>query len=85
MTPPNAARPLSLVGVMPRQTADLVALILAGVVAIVVVLTTLALLYVQIINPRQDIAAAGDFVSRIISVLVAALVGYMAGRRINGG
>lgn len=69
---------------VPRQTADLVALILAGIVAVVVILTAVALLYVQVTNPGQSVEEAGDFVSRVISVLVAALVGYMAGRRMNG-
>jgi hypothetical protein len=69
---------------MPRQTADLIALILAVVVAIVVVATAVTLLYVQVIHPGQAVDAAADFVSRITSILVAALVGYMAGRRVNG-
>ena len=69
---------------MPRNTADTVALILTGVVAIVTVITAMALLYVSIVSPGQDITRAAEAVSRILSVLIAALVGYMAGRRVNG-
>ena len=70
---------------MPRQTADLVALILVIVVAIVVVVTALTLLYIEITNPRQNTSGAGEFVSRVVSVMIAALVGYMAGRRVGEG
>lgn len=70
---------------MPTQTADVVALILAIVVAIVVVLTASALLYIQITNPTQDTSEAADAISRIVSVLIAALVGYMAGRGTKNG
>lgn len=69
---------------MPRQTADLVALILAVVVAIVIVATTFALLYVSIAGTSTDIGYAADAISRFVSVIIAALVGYMAGRRVNG-
>lgn len=69
---------------MPRQTADLVALILAGVVALTVLGTAVVLLYVEIRSPDQDTSGAAEAISRIISVLVAALVGFMAGRRVNG-
>ena len=70
---------------MPQQTADLVALILAGIVAIVTIVTALALLYVSITSPEQDIGVAAEAISRIIAVIIAALVGYMAGRRITNG
>jgi CHASE1-domain containing sensor protein len=69
---------------MPRHTADLVALILAGVVAFVTIATAGAVLYIEITNPGQDIAKAAEAIARIISVIIAALVGYMAGRRIAG-
>ena len=69
---------------MPRQTADLIALILAVVVALITVATALALLFIELTHPEQDTSVAGDFVGQVVSVLVAALVGYMAGRRING-
>jgi len=69
---------------LPRQTADLVALILVLVVAAVVIATSLTILYITLTNPTQDIVRAVDAIGRIISVIIAALVGYMAGRRING-
>lgn len=66
---------------MPRQTADLVALILAGVVGFVTTATAGALLYISITNPGQDVSKAAEAIARILSVIIAALVGYMAGRR----
>lgn len=70
---------------MPRQTADVIALILAIVVAVVVLLTAVALLYIEVTHPDQDTGKAADAIGRIISVLVAALVGYMAGRVTKNG
>jgi protein-S-isoprenylcysteine O-methyltransferase Ste14 len=69
---------------MPRQTADTVALILAVVVAIVVLATAFALLYLELTGNGGGNLRASEAIGRIISVLIAALVGYMAGRRING-
>ncbi len=70
---------------MQRETADLVALILVCVVAIVIVSTTLALLYIALSGSDTSVAYAADAISRFVSVIIAALVGYMAGRRINNG
>jgi hypothetical protein len=70
--------------VKPQNTADLVALILAGIVAITVVGTVAALLFIELRSPDQDTSGAADAISRITSVLVAALVGFMAGRKVNG-
>ena len=67
-----------------RQGADTVALILAVVVAVVVIATTAAVLYIKVTHPDQDTMSAVEAIGRIVSVLVAALVGYMAGRRVNG-
>ncbi len=70
---------------MPQQTADIIALILAIVVAAVTLLMGLTLLYVSVTNPDQDVSIAIDAMGRILSVLVSALVGYMAGRRVTNG
>lgn len=69
---------------MPRQTSDLIALILASVVALVVLLTAITLLYLTVTHPERDTATGVDAMGKIISVLVGALVGFMAGRRVNG-
>ena len=68
-----------------RNTANTVALILAVVVAVVVLLTTVGLLWLQITRPGTDTAYAAEQISRIVGVLVAALVGSMAGRRYSNG
>lgn len=67
-----------------RDTADTVALILAMVVAIVIVLTTVVLLWLSITGTPNNTSVAADAISRFVSVIIAALVGYMAGRRVNG-
>jgi len=69
---------------MPHQTADLIALILAVVVAVVIISTTIALLYLSVTGSDASVAYAADAISRFVSVIIAALVGYMAGRRLNG-
>ena len=69
---------------MPRQTSDLIALILTVVVAIVTVATALSILYIAITHPDQDTSKAADAIGRIISVVIAVIAGYIAGRRING-
>lgn len=69
---------------MPRRTVDLIALILVLIVAAVVIPTVLVALYISLTNPTQDVSRVADALGRIISVIIAALVGYMAGRRLNG-
>lgn len=67
-----------------RQTADLVALMLAGIVAVAVIGTVLVILWNELTIPGYDASAAADGIGKIVSTLVGALVGYMAGRRVNG-
>lgn len=69
---------------MPKQTADLVALILTAIVGIVVVGTAAVLLVLAVVQPEQDTTGAAEFVSRVVGILVAALVGFMAGRQVEG-
>ena len=69
---------------MHRQTGDLVALILASVVAVVIITTTLTMLYIAVTGSDADVSLASDAISRFISVIIAALVGFMAGQRVNG-
>ncbi len=69
---------------MPRQTADVIALIFGAVVGLVVVATTFSVLYIKITHPEQDTTPATTVIAQLVGVLVAALVGYMAGRNVNG-
>lgn len=66
---------------MRRQTSDLIALLLAVVVAAVVLTTTAVLLWLKLTHPEQDTMGAAEAISRLVSVITAALVGYMAGRQ----
>ncbi len=67
---------------MPRQTADLIALVLAATVAGVTIATAIVALYVIVVHPEQDVVRLLDAIGRVIGVLTGALVGYMAGRRV---
>lgn len=69
---------------MPRRTADVVALILATTVATIGITTAIAVLWLTVNHPEQDVDRLMDGVGRLVGVLTGALVGYMAGRRING-
>lgn len=69
---------------MPRQTADVVALLLALILTVVTIATAIAVLYVVVTHPEQDVSRAAEAIGRIVAVITAALVGYMAGRRVNG-
>lgn len=63
-----------------RQAADLVALVLVSVVAVVIISTTIGLLFIAVTGSDADMGIAADAISRFVSVIIAALVGYMAGR-----
>lgn len=65
-----------------RTTADVIALLLAAVVAVVVLATTFVILF-EVLKGEDPLPAA-DGVGRIVAVLVGLLAGYVAGRRING-
>jgi uncharacterized membrane protein YqjE len=67
---------------VPRQTADLIALVLAATVAGVTIATAIVTLYVIVVHPEQDVVRLLDAIGRVIGVLTGALVGYMAGRRV---
>jgi energy-converting hydrogenase Eha subunit B len=67
-----------------RPTADLVVLILTAVVAVVVIATTFAILFIRLTHPEQDVVPAADAIGRIVAVIVALLAGFIAGRRSNG-
>ena len=68
-----------------RRGPDTVALILTVTVAVVVIGTAAVVLILEVLRPQQGHAAATEAIGRIVSVLVAALVGYMAGRAsVNG-
>ena len=68
-----------------RKGPDQVALILTLTVAVVVIGTAMVVLILEVLRPQQDHAAATEAIGRIVSVLVAALVGYMAGRATANG
>lgn len=69
---------------MQRPIGDLIALLLTGVVALAVGGTVLVLLWNELTIPGYNASDAADAMGKIISTLIGALVGYMAGKRSNG-
>jgi hypothetical protein len=67
-----------------RPTADLIVLALTGLVAVILTLTVLSLLVSEIWYPDRDLGMLADRIAAIVSSLIAAIVGYLAGRGVNG-
>jgi Na+/H+ antiporter NhaA len=67
-----------------RPTPDLIVLALTGVVILVLVFTTITLLVEAIWYPDHGEAEVAKRIGQILSSLVAAIVGYLAGRGVNG-
>lgn len=66
------------------RPADYVALIFALVVAVVVIGTAAVVLVIELRSPDQDTSAGAEAIGRLVSVMVALLAGYIAGRSRNG-
>lgn len=69
----------------PRSTRDLVVLMVVATACLVLILAGAGLAAVALVNPQADIDAATNALGHALGVLVAASVGYLAGRGRNGG
>lgn len=63
-----------------RSTADLVVLWLAGVIGAMVILGGIGLLAVILFRPDVDTSRLMSAISENVTVIVGALIGYLAGR-----
>jgi Na+/H+ antiporter NhaA len=66
-----------------RPTPDLIVFALTGVVIFSLIATTLALLISEIWYPDRDLGMLAGRVAAIMSSLIAAIVGYLAGRGVT--
>lgn len=66
-----------------RPTSDLIVMILTAVVALAVLATVLAMVWIKVAHPEQDAAELGKQVGAFITSLIAVIVGYVAGRGVN--
>lgn len=67
-----------------RPTPDLIVIFLAGVVGVVLVLSVLSMLWAFAYRPEADLSIAASRVGTIVSSLVTGIIGYIAGRGMNG-
>ena len=63
-----------------RPTADLVVLLLAGLVAVIVVTAVAGVLVIALVRPRADVGGVVHSLSDVTNTLIGAVVGYIAGR-----
>ena len=66
-----------------RPTPDLIVFCLTAVVALCVVGLVMALLVSSIWFPEHDLASLSQRVGTILSSLIGAIVGYLAGRGVT--
>lgn len=67
-----------------RPTADLIVAYLAVLVGIILIVMTFTLVVSEIWYPDRDLGTLAQRVGTIVSSLVGVIVGYMAGRGVNG-
>jgi hypothetical protein len=67
-----------------RPTSDLIVLGLAAVVAFVIIFATLGVIVATSTGHSPDVAQLAKAVSDLTGALIALIVGYLAGRGVNG-
>jgi hypothetical protein len=68
-----------------RSTADLAVLALVGLVIVVVLAAVLTVAVIEIKTDGEgDTQRVVDLIANILKVLIGAIVGYIAGRNLNG-
>lgn len=68
-----------------RPTPDLIVIGLTIIVGAILLVTTATLVISEIWYPDRDLAQLGDRIATITSSLIAAIVGYLAGRGVTNG
>lgn len=67
-----------------RPTPDLVVLILSGVVAFTVGAAVFGGVWLKLADPGYDLERLGARLADVTNTLIGAIVGYLAGRGVNG-
>ena len=68
-----------------RPTPDLIVICLTGLVALILVAVTAALIISELWYPDRELGQLADRIATILSSLIAAIVGYLAGRGVTNG
>lgn len=63
-----------------RPTADLVVMLLAGLIVFIVVASLLAVVIIGVTRPSADLNSESNALADITSTLIAAVIGFIAGR-----
>jgi hypothetical protein len=66
--------------VSERPTADLVLLIITGLIAASVLLAGAGLILISVLRPDSDLAPLYGTFGNMIDLLIGAVLGYLAGR-----
>ncbi|HEU0048810.1 MAG TPA: hypothetical protein VFQ43_14565 [Nitrososphaera sp.] len=64
----------------PRTTIDKVILLLAGTVAVTMVLIVVGAVILKIVRPEADTRGAGTFIGQTLTTIVSSLIGFVGGR-----
>lgn len=68
-----------------RDTPDIIVLWLAGIIGVVVVSTTAAILFAALTDANINVTKVASGLSDLTTSLIAAVVGYLAGRGVYVG
>lgn len=68
-----------------RPTADLIVIFLAFVVGTILLVTTMAVIFLAVFEPQADASEVIQRIGTIVANLAGAIVGYIAGRGVNEG
>ena len=71
--------------VSDRPLADQIILWFAATVCVGLLVVAVGVVAVQLVRPDEDISAAAEGVGSLLHVLLGVLLGFLAGRRRNGG
>jgi membrane protein YqaA with SNARE-associated domain len=69
--------------VRDRPTADLVVLLLAGLISTILLIATAGVVVLAIVRPEADLTAATNVISSAVKVMLGALVGFVTGRNLT--
>jgi hypothetical protein len=75
---------MSLPRIRDRPTPDLIVFALTGLVIIILLLSMITLVIAQLWFPERNVSVLTDRIGQLTSSLIAAIVGYLAGRGVNG-
>jgi len=67
-----------------RPTPDLIVMFLAGVVGFVIIFSTIGLALAFALGRAPDVGVIAKAIADLTSSLIALIVGYVAGRGVNG-